>query len=162
MIFVTTGTHHLTFDRLLRMISVLIKEISSSEEVIIQAGTSKIRFNGVKIVPFLAHQDFIDHLKKARIIITSAGPATIFQSLMSNKNMPIVVPRMKKYGEHVSDHQSYFAEYLSKKSLCKIIDEEEDLINLFKLHREEELLKERINLSSEKLTKSIKNYLESC
>ena len=159
MIFVTTGTHNLPFDRLLKMINDLVKKLSISEEVVIQSGTSKLLFDGIKTFSFLSHEDFINYLKKARIIITSAGPATIFQALLNNKNLPLVVPRVKKYGEHVSDHQLYFAEYLSEKSLCKVIYSTEDLIDLFKSGNEAEALDKKISLSSKDLNRAIKEYL---
>lgn len=117
MIYVTTGTHYLPFDRLLTM----VKEMKIQEDLVVQAGTSKIKIPGAQRTDYVTYQQTIDYISQARLVITAAGPATIFQVLQYNRNIPLVVPRLKRFGEHVSDHQLYFAEYLAKKKLITLI-----------------------------------------
>jgi len=130
VIFVTTGTHYLPFDRLLKIINKLMTDYSITDEVVIQSGSSKINVKNTNIQPFYSYQQMIRHISEARVVITAAGPATIFQVLTYGKNVPIVIPRTKKHNEHVSDHQLHFAKYLEKKSFCKMISSAEELHHL--------------------------------
>ncbi len=157
MIFVTTGTHYLPFDRLLKITDFLIKNNEKREKVVIQSGSSKIIVSGAEIIPYLSYQQTIDYISRARIVITSAGPATIFQVLIFGKSLPLVVPRMKKYGEHVSDHQVFFAKYLKEKKLCKLIFFKEDL--LFACKAKTEKAKKLVLSSSVLLIKKLKKHI---
>ena len=47
--------------------------------------------------------------EKANLIITHGGVGSIISSLEKGKKV-IVVPRLKKYNEHVNDHQIQIAE----------------------------------------------------
>lgn len=67
-------------------------------------------------------KEFERYLKQARLIITHGGPATIYQSLYLGRK-PWVVPRMKRYHEHVNDHQLLFAQYLHKKHLIYLFQD---------------------------------------
>ena len=46
----------------------------------------------------------IQYVEDARIVITHGGPASFIMPLQIGK-IPIVVPRQKRFGEHVNDHQ---------------------------------------------------------
>ncbi len=157
MIFVTTGTHYLPFDRLLKMVDLLVKNLIITEEIVIQSGTSTTQVQNAKLIPFLSYQEMIKYIAKARLVITAAGPATVFQVLTYGKNLPVVVPRIKKYGEHVSDHQLYFAKYLSERSLCKLILSSDDLIKCYQ--NAEKVMDKRSSFPSEKLITNLDKYL---
>lgn len=134
MIFISVGTHFLPFDRLLIMINSLISSNIINEEVVIQAGTSKISIKNSLVKEYFNYEKFINYLQSARIIICHAGPATIFQSIMFAHKIPIVVPRLKKYGEHVSDHQLYFAEKLMKNKQILLANTDIELRNFIISH----------------------------
>lgn len=51
---------------------------------------------------------------KADIVVTHGGPAS-FMDAMSKGKTTIVVPRQKKYGEHVNDHQLEFCKKIVEK-----------------------------------------------
>ena len=53
-------------------------------------------------------------MEQARIVICHGGPSTFMKSLSLSKGT-IVVPRRKKYAEHVNDHQLHFAEEVVRK-----------------------------------------------
>jgi UDP-N-acetylglucosamine transferase subunit ALG13 len=127
VIFVTVGTHHLSFDRLLSFVDDLIKLKKIKEEVVIQSGTSTIRVTGAIQKATYDFNEFINLLKKARLVISHAGPATIYQSIVLAGKIPIVVPRLKKHGEHVSDHQLYFARELEKENKIYLSLSKKDL-----------------------------------
>ncbi len=61
-------------------------------------------------------------LRNCSIIISHAGLGNIMQA-RKFKKLIIVVPRQKKYGEHIDDHQSEIAKYMEKKRMCVAVYE---------------------------------------
>jgi UDP-N-acetylglucosamine transferase subunit ALG13 len=118
MIFVTVGTHEQSFDRLVRKIDDLIKARNITGDVFIQTGYSKYIPRFCPSKKFISYQKFIYYIRKADPVITHGGPGSIMPVLDSGK-IPIVVPRQKKYNEHVDDHQIHFVKKLN--SLERII-----------------------------------------
>jgi beta-1,4-N-acetylglucosaminyltransferase len=104
MIFVTVGTHTQSFNRLLEEVDRLVENNKIKEKVIMQIGHSTYEPRNAEWFRF---SDF-DKLKKiqktARLIITHGGAGCIIDALSNNKPV-IVVPRFKKFNEHVNDHQ---------------------------------------------------------
>lgn len=125
MIFVTVGTHEQQFDRLIKCVDELKRENTITEEVVIQSGycTYEPQYcEWSKMFPYLKMAELID---KARIVITHGGPSSIMPVLQVAK-IPIVVPRQKKYDEHVNDHQLEFAHFIQKRQGNIIVVEEID------------------------------------
>ena len=58
----------------------------------------------MKIFNMMPKDDLENLVNKARLIITHAGIGSIEMSLEKNKKV-IAIPRLKKYGEHVNNHQ---------------------------------------------------------
>lgn len=61
---------------------------------------------------FISPDQFIDKIKKADRIIVHGGPVTVFLVVKYAKFMPLIIPRLAKYKEHVDDHQLFFVRYL--------------------------------------------------
>lgn len=129
MIFVTVGTHEQPFDRLIRKIDELSTYLD--EEIIVQYGFSTYIPKYVKSFKMLSYQNMIDYSKKARIVITHGGPGSIMLPLLFDKK-PIVVPRQKKYNEHVNDHQLLFSKYLFDNDYIYMITNIDDLFACIK------------------------------
>ena len=102
MIFVTVGTHEQPFNRLVEYIDRWAGE--HDEEVVIQLGFTRIEPENCKWQPFYSHDDMIDMIRKARVVVTHGGPCCYMEVLRMGK-IPVVVPRNSKLGEHVDDHQ---------------------------------------------------------
>ena len=69
---------------------------------------------------------------EARIVITHGGPASFMAALERNKT-PIVMPRLKKYNEHVNDHQDYFCREVEKRfGNIIVVENREGLANVLK------------------------------
>ena len=111
MIFVTVGTHPGQFDRLIRRIDSIAPKIK--EEIIVQRGFTRYIPKNVKYFDFT--DSMHDYYAKARLVIAQSATTLIEFSLKYDKPV-ITVPREKKYGEHLNDHQVEFAEYFSKKT----------------------------------------------
>lgn len=107
MIFVTVGTHEQPFDRLIRCIDDLKASGRISEDVFIQTGFSDYEPSACSYSKLVSADRMNELIASAHIIITHGGPASFLAPLKEGK-IPIVVPRMKLYGEHVNDHQVDF------------------------------------------------------
>jgi UDP-N-acetylglucosamine transferase subunit ALG13 len=113
MIFVTVGTHEQSFNRLVEYIDNMKRDGLIDEEVVIQTGycTYEPKYcNWQKLYPY---QQMIKFVDEARIVITHGGPSSFIMPLQVGKT-PIVVPRQKKFDEHVNDHQVAFTQEVAK------------------------------------------------
>jgi len=155
MIFVTVGTHHLPFNRLLLMIDELVGQKHINEKVIIQSGTTNIKVSGAVQKNAYDFNEFISLLKKARIVISHAGPATIYQCVVLAGKKPIIIPRLKKHGEHVSDHQLYFARELTKGNKIHLCLNKKELFHQVKSYR----LQRTTWKQSQGIAKRLKKFL---
>ena len=113
MVFVTLGTQDKEFPRLLDEVEKLIDRGIINEEVVAQVGSTNFSSNKIKIVDYLSRNDLLKYIKDADYIITHGGVGTIIDSLNLNKKV-IAVPRLKKYKEHVNDHQLEIVNEFSK------------------------------------------------
>lgn len=126
MIFVTVGTHEQGFERLIEEVDRLKKDGIINEEVIIQKGYTKYEPKYCETYELIDYDKLQEYLTEARIIITHGGPASFIAPLAIGK-IPIVVPRQKKFEEHVNDHQVEFVKQVVKRnnSLIPVYDIEE-------------------------------------
>lgn len=132
MIFVTLGTQDKQFVRLIEAVN----KIDTDEQIIAQVGSTncsklKLRDN-IKIYDYLSDNEFDKYMNNARIIITHAGVGTIIKGLKLNKTM-IVAARLKKYKEHVNDHQLQILDNFSKEGYIIPLHNFEDLPKLIEM-----------------------------
>ena len=114
MIFVTVGTHEQPFDRLLKAIDDLKRDGIITEEVIVQSGYSTYVPKYCKWEKLIPYKDMIKNVENARIVITHGGPASFIMPLQIGK-IPVVVPRQRKFNEHVNNHQVEFARNVAQR-----------------------------------------------
>lgn len=107
MIYVTVGTHEQQFNRLVHRVDELKGSGIIDEEVVIQTGFSDCEVKNCEHKKLFDQTGVLTNYEEARIIISHGGPSSMIQALQEGK-IPIVVPRQKKYGEHVNDHQLEF------------------------------------------------------
>jgi len=103
MIFITVGTQF-PFDRLVRAVDKTIGHNGSKETIFAQIGNSSYQPQNFEVIPSLEKSEFDKHICEASCIISHAGMGTITTALEHNKPL-LVMPRLKKYGEVVNDHQ---------------------------------------------------------
>lgn len=152
MIFVTLGTQDKQFRRLLDVALAL----SCDEKVVIQYGSTKpdeavienLEKN-FEIHQYLSNEEFDKYMKEARVIVTHAGVGTIIEGLKLGKMM-IVAARLKKYKEHVNDHQLQILDTFEKEGYILRLDDFSKL---------SELLKE--NFKPKKFTSNKNNFNEN-
>lgn len=114
MIFVTVGTHEQPFNRLVKAIDKLKKDGVITEDVIMQTGYSTYEPKYCKWDKLIPYDEMVKNVENARIVITHGGPASFIMPLQIGKT-PIVVPRQKKFDEHVNDHQVEFARNVAER-----------------------------------------------
>lgn len=103
MIFLTVGTQF-PFDRLVKSIDALVAQNGFDEEIFAQIGHSKYKPKSFKANASLDKSLFDKHMLDASCIVSHAGMGIITMALETNKPL-LVMPRLKKYGEVVNDHQ---------------------------------------------------------
>lgn len=105
MILIALGTQDKQFYRLLEAVQKQIDAGKIKDEVIVQAGcSSKFKSKNMKIFDLIPMDEFDKLIKNCEVLITHGGVATIITGLKYNKKV-IAAPRLKKYKEHVNDHQ---------------------------------------------------------
>jgi UDP-N-acetylglucosamine transferase subunit ALG13 len=127
MIFVTVGTTHFPFDRLLSAVSSL----ETDEELVVQRGPSEVPFDRGRVIDFLSFDELNDLVREATTVISHAGVGSIMVALSHGKR-PIVVPRLERYGEAVDDHQLQVAELLDTAGRVTVVRDLADLTDLVK------------------------------
>lgn len=123
MIFVTVGTHEQPFDRLVQYIDGLKGDGTIQEEVILQTGYSLYQPKNCEWSEFLPYSAMQGCIHDARIIVTHGGPSSFIPALQNGK-IPVVVPRQKKFGEHVNDHQVKFCRAVARRDKNLIVVED--------------------------------------
>ena len=164
MIFVTVGTHEQSFERLVKKVDELKRDKIIDEDVIIQKGYTDYEPQYCESYKLIGYNDMQRYLDDARIIITHGGPASFIAPLTIGK-IPIVVPRQKKFNEHVNNHQKDFVEQVAARDNtiipCYDIDDLEGLIKEYDsiVENMKENYKSNNKLFCEKLDEEIKNIL---
>ncbi len=112
MIFLTVGTQF-PFDRLVQAIDRIIADGLISETVFGQIGDSACKPHNFQAVARMEKAEFDKYLTEASAIIGHAGMGTISMALNNRKPL-LAMPRLKKYGEVVNDHQLEIARMFSR------------------------------------------------
>lgn len=126
------GTQKFPFTRLFKEIDKLIETNFITEEVIAQTGYEKIKTNNFKTVQLISESEFENLVNKSSLVITHAGTSSIIKSLSYGKKV-VVVPRMKKFNEHVDNHQVEITKIYSLKEYIEPVYEIENLKNAISL-----------------------------
>lgn len=104
MILVLLGTQNNSFHRLLEEVQKNIDNGIIKEKVIVQEGYTKFESKDMEIHTQLPEDKLQELIRESDLIITHGGVGSIINSITEGKKV-IAVPRLKKYNEHVNDHQ---------------------------------------------------------
>jgi UDP-N-acetylglucosamine transferase subunit ALG13 len=118
MIFVSVGTNEARFDRLLRAVA----ELPIDEQLLVQHGhSSPIAAPHAELIDFLPFEGMIETIRRARVVVTHAGVGSVMVSLANGKR-PIVLPRLKSFGEAVDDHQLQLGRRFAEAGLVTFVE----------------------------------------
>ena len=110
MILVLVGTHNIGFDRLVQSADDLAALIS--ETVIIQKGSSTYIPRYAEFFDFASGKCIDDLAGNASVMITHAAAGSILLAILLGKPL-VVVPRLKRFGEALDDHQQQLAKAIA-------------------------------------------------
>jgi UDP-N-acetylglucosamine transferase subunit ALG13 len=122
MIFVTVGTNEAPFDRLLSAVA----NLSLTEELLVQHGSSSIKPLNATCVDFLLFDEVVESVRRARAVVSHAGVGSVLVALGAGKR-PVVVPRLRRFGEAVDDHQLDFARRFEQAGLVTLVEDPDKL-----------------------------------
>lgn len=136
MISVFVGTQDKPFFRLIDYIIKAKKDgYLKNEEVLIQTGQTKYNFDSsilknynIKIFDFKKEEEIEEIIKKSNYIISHSGVGLLMNAIKLGKKV-IIVPRLKKYKEHVNDHQIQIAENFEKEEYGIVVKDYTEFIN---------------------------------
>lgn len=109
----TVGTHEQPFDRLMREVGRLVAE-GALEDAVVQYGYSTVVPAGCRAEAFLPYGEMQRLFREADAVVTHGGPSSFIEAISAGK-VPVVVPRLERFGEHVNDHQARFVEQYARR-----------------------------------------------
>jgi UDP-N-acetylglucosamine transferase subunit ALG13 len=126
LVFVTVGTDHHPFDRLVAWTDAwMASGRAGTAACLIQTGTSKPPMQA-EGRDYLRYDEMVDAMTRAVAVVCHGGPATIMDARRVGK-VPIVIPRAHRLGEHVDDHQQHFAARMAEAGQIHLARSEEEL-----------------------------------
>ena len=151
LILIALGTQDKPFYRLLDAVQKQIDNKVIDEEVIVQAGcSSDYKSNDMKIFDLIPLDKFDQLIQKCDVLITHGGVGTIIAGLKNNKKV-IVAARLKKYKEHVNDHQLQIIENFSNAGYILSLDKFDEL---------DKVLKQVKNFKPKKYKSNTSNFIK--
>lgn len=100
MIFVTVGTHAQGFDRLLSALGPL----AALDRLVVQHGCGPAPSEAAVAAPYFPAREVVRYVNEAGAVVSHAGVGTFLLAWRAG-HVPVVVPRLRAFGEHVDDHQ---------------------------------------------------------
>jgi UDP-N-acetylglucosamine transferase subunit ALG13 len=131
MIFLTVGTQF-GFDRLVKAVDNAIKQGIVQDKVVAQIGPGKYLPSSMDYTISLEKNAFDLTLNSCDAIISHAGMGNIELAMKTQKPL-LVLPRMKKYGEVVNNHQVDTAQKFEQFGHILVAYDEEELVEKMKL-----------------------------
>jgi UDP-N-acetylglucosamine transferase subunit ALG13 len=111
LLFVTVGTDHHPFDRLVHWLDAWLESGAQKRvRCLLQHGAS-LPSSAARSCDFLGYDEMEGAFQEAAAVVCHGGPGTIMLAAEAGK-VPIVVPRVRALGEHVDDHQVLFGRRL--------------------------------------------------
>ncbi len=134
MIFFAVGTERFPFDRLIRTADA-VQEQLKDEPVFVQLGPSGVIPQKCSWARLLSHSELVDRLREARMVVTHAGVGMLLLCVRLGK-IPIMLPRQKRFGEHVDDHQIELAMKMAQLGYILLAEHPEEIAPLLLNHHD--------------------------
>jgi beta-1,4-N-acetylglucosaminyltransferase len=131
--FVAVGNATQRFPRLLDAVARLASELP--QPVTVQFGNNPFTSDACRCVAFLDMDSFARQVANAEVLILHAGAGSIIHAMRAGK-VPVVVPRLVRYGEHVDDHQLRFARALEPSGRVVVVEDVTDLASAVRAARD--------------------------
>jgi UDP-N-acetylglucosamine transferase subunit ALG13 len=117
VVFVTVGNARQGFSRLVSAVDALCGSGAfGAEPVLVQRGhTGGEPLAHCQSVDFLPSDEFERHLGDASLVVCHGGTTQLFAIRLGK--VPIVMPRLRRFGEHINDHQVQLVQALAAEGL---------------------------------------------
>lgn len=128
LIYVTTGTCHFNFDRMLELVKNCVETLNESEyDLTLQYGNSKkLEMNcASETTDFLSRERSEYLYQHAKFVFSHCGIGSIYNSLKYS-TPTIIISRLEKNGEFSDDHQLQIANEIKDNPLIFMLDEAND------------------------------------
>ena len=158
MIFLTVGTYPLPFERLVKATDTMITKGFIEEEVFAQIGVCNYKPQNMEYVQMLEKEAFDSYFQKASSIISHAGIGTITMALDNEKPL-LVMPRLRKYGEVVSNHQVATAKRFEELGHILVAYDVEDLPD--GIHKLKSFVPRERNANPDAVANRIRQFLNN-
>ena len=155
MIFLTVGTQF-PFDRLVNAVDRAIDDNLIDKEIFAQVGENSYTPRNFKSVNFLDKPRFDSYIRQSSAVISHAGMGTITITLEHEKPL-LVMPRRKKYGEVVNDHQVAIAKRFEELNHLLVAYETEELPH--KLKQMKTFVPRKRETQSEAVVERVRQFL---
>jgi len=130
LIFVTVGSRKYPFNRLFEKLDSLYDEGILTDKMFAQIGTSTYKPRNFEYKDFISPEEFERRINEADIVVTHGASGSIMKALNAGKKV-IAVTRLKKYGEHINDHQIQNNEAFAANNYVIAVYEMEELGEAF-------------------------------
>ncbi len=107
-----------------RMVERAVEILPPEAEVVWQTGATEVDDLPIEADAFVPEHELRAEIEAADVVVSHAGVGTALLALDAGR-MPILVPRLERYGENVDDHQCEIAEELSARGLAVSLEVEE-------------------------------------
>ena len=157
MIFLTVGTLY-PFDRLVEFVDQAVEIGYLKDKIFAQIGSSVCKPRNFEYVATLERDDYEKCFRESSAIISHAGMGTITMALRYQKPL-LAIPREKKYGEIVNNHQIDTAEALGRMGHIQFARTPDEFKE--KIAKLQSFIPAKRNSNKEKIVKFIQEYLRS-
>lgn len=123
LILVTVGLMY-GFERLVKAMDGIAGRMD--EVVIMQIGGTTYKPKNARYFRFTSNEEIDRLYEDARVVVCHAGVGSILTAIEHGKPV-IAVPRRKKYGEHIDDHQLEITRELEKEGRITVVCDVRDL-----------------------------------
>ncbi len=154
MIFVTVGISK-PFDRLIKKMDQIAARMD--EPIVMQTGHQGYQPRNAQHIESLPHDDYLSYLQQADLVVSHAGTGTTMDLILNGKRC-ILVPRLRRYGEHINDHQLQHVEGWKTRLNIKVVLDVDELDTLIR-HIPEIPVPISRNPTKDGLVKAIRNII---
>ena len=154
MIYATVGTMYLDFPRLIHAMDAIARD--TGERVVIQVGMGGTLPAHCEHFDFKPREEVQALQAEARVIVCHGGIGAVADALQAARPL-LVVPRLKRHGEHNNDHQLDLARAVERRGWGKAVL---DIADLPALCADPPPAKTGYRPDSERLFKFVRNAID--
>lgn len=150
--FVTLGNATQPFERLLVEVTKTIESLSPP--VIVQYGSTSYNLPNCDLRKFVSMETFEMLIETSDVLIMHGGAGSVIHAVRACK-IPIVMPRLQIFGEHIDNHQLEFSIELDR--IGKIIMLNEQVCLKSAIESSNMKIKPHLNLEEPKMLSLVRN-----